>query len=191
MQKFLPVRRIVTGHDSEGRSVILSDGPSPHHMHLPSVPSFGVTDLWKTFGSPADNRGSADPCGQPIVLAPPPDGTVFRMVEFPPDREYLGSWNREEAFGAMGESGAHALDRQPARHAGMHRTESVDYAFVVSGEIWAVLDRGEVRMSAGDVLVQRGTNHSWSNRSDRPCLMGFVLISAQPLEPGTRSASTR
>lgn len=182
-QQFRPVRRIVTGHDARGRSVILSDGPSPHHMHLPGVPSFGVTDLWKTFEAPADNRGDADPCGQPIVLAPPPGGTVFRMVEFPPDREYLGSWDREEAFGSMGDSGARALDRQPARHEGMHRTASVDYAFVIAGEIWAVLDAGEVRMSAGDVLVQRGTNHSWSNRSDRPCLMGFVLVSAQPLEP--------
>ena len=63
----------------------------------------------------------------------------------------------------------------------MHRTASVDYAFVISGEIWAVLDRDEVLMHAGDVLIQRGTNHSWSNRSDRPCLMGFVLVSAQPL----------
>ena len=82
----------------------------------------------------------------------------------------------------MGKSGAHAIDASAARHEAMHRTASVDYAFVIEGEIWAVLDADETLMTAGDFLIQRGTNHAWSNRSDRPALVGFVLIDAKPLE---------
>lgn len=178
-----PVRRIVTGHDPEGRTVFLSDAPSPHVMHLPGVSNFGVTDLWRTQASPARNDGPDDTCGMPITLAPPASGSVFRMVEFPPDREYInvGAWSRDAAFAGLGESGAKALEADAARHEMMHQTDSVDYAIVVSGEIWAVLDRGEVLMRPGDVLVQRGTRHAWSNRSAQQCLVAFVLIDAQPV----------
>jgi len=62
----------------------------------------------------------------------------------------------------------------------MHRTRTLDYAIVLSGEIWAVLDEGEVLLRAGDCLVQRGTNHAWSNRSDVPCTIAFVLVAAAP-----------
>lgn len=180
--KIRPVRRIVTGHDEQGRSIILSDAPSPHAMTMAGVDSFGVTDLWKTTGAPADNAGFSDPCSSSITLAPPTSGTVIRLVEFPPDKDYIGKWKREEAFASMGKSGAHAIDASAARHEAMHRTASVDYAFVIEGEIWAVLDADETLMTAGDFLIQRGTNHAWSNRSDRPALVGFVLIDAKPLE---------
>ena len=76
---------------------------------------------------------------------------------------------------------AHALVEDNPRHPGMHRTDTVDYAVVVSGEIWAVMDEGETLLRAGDCLVQRGTSHAWSNRSDRPCRVAFVLVSARPL----------
>ncbi|MDP3671006.1 MAG: cupin domain-containing protein [Telluria sp.] len=181
MNQFRPVRRIVTGHNAAGASVILSDEPCPHTMHLPGVPAFGVTDLWKTSAAPASNAGSTDPCSDKIVLAPPENGTVFRVVEFPPDRDYLGKWDAHAGFSGMGESGAQALDARPAPHEAMHTTRSIDYAFVLSGEIVAVLDEDEVVMRAGDVLIQRGTNHAWSNRSDVPATVGFVLIDALPL----------
>lgn len=177
-----PIRRIVTGHDAEGRSTILSDGPSPHILTMPGIDTFGGTDLWKTFTTPADNAGPAETCDAPIKLAPPPSGTVFRVVEFPPDKDYIGKWKREEAFAAMGDSGERALDSKSTRHEGMHRTVSVDYAVVLDGEIWAVLDSTETLMRRGDVLVQRGTNHAWSNRSSAPCLVAFVLIDAKPLD---------
>lgn len=183
--KLKPIRRIVTGHDDQGRSKILSDGPSPHVMTIAGVDTFGMTDLWKTFESPARNDGGADNCGQPITLAPPSHGSIFRIVEFPPDADYIDTWDRAEAFASMGESGADAMDAAADRHEMMHRTETVDYAFVMKGEIWAIMDTGETLMKAGDVLVQRGTNHAWSNRSDAPCWVGFVLIDAQPLDlPG-------
>lgn len=179
---FRPVRRIVTGHNQQGRSIVVIDAPSPHKMALAGVSNFGVTDIWKTESAPARNDGNADPCSLPIVLAPPKSGTVFRVVEFPPDKEYIGSWKREVAFASMGDSGAEALEEDASRHEMMHTTESVDYAFVLEGEIWAVLDEDEVCMRVGDVLVQRGTSHAWSNRSDKPALVGFVLIDAHPLQ---------
>lgn len=175
------IRRLVTGHDDNGHSIICEDAFSPHFMTLAGTDSFGVTDLWKTHTSPAENGGADDPCGQPITLAPPQSGTVFRIVEFPPDKDYVGKWKREEAFGSLGESGVEAVDHTASsRHEGMHKTQSLDYAFVIEGEIWAVMDQGEALMRAGDVLIQRGTNHAWSNRSDKPALVGFVLIGAKP-----------
>ena len=93
-----PIRRIVTGHDTAGRSTILQDGPSPHAMNMAGIDGFGVTDVWKTFGAPAELASDADPCGSPITLAPPRNGTVFRIVEFPPDAAYLDTWDPHAAF---------------------------------------------------------------------------------------------
>jgi quercetin dioxygenase-like cupin family protein len=172
------IRRVVTGHDSRGKSVIVSDGPSPHVLTIPGRADFGLTNLWVTDGSPAENDGNADAAARPVVLEPPPGGTIFRVVEFPPDRA-AGGFDRKAAFAAMGAD--HAMDPDATRHPGMHRTASVDYAIVLSGEIWALMDEGETRLVAGDCLVQRGTNHAWSNRSDAPCLVAFILVSAHPV----------
>jgi len=100
------------------------------------------------------------------------------VVEFPPDKA-AGGFDREAAFAAMG--AGHAMDPDGSRHPGMHKTASVDYAIVLSGEIYALMDEGETLLRAGDCLVQRGTNHAWSNRSDAPCLVAFILVSATPL----------
>lgn len=185
-----PVRRIVTGINAQARSVIISDAPSPHAMALAGVPDFGVTDVWKTSESPASNASADDPCVLPISLAPPACGTVFRIVQFPPDKAYVGRWKADAAFASMGESGAQAVEAPSHRHEAMHVTRSVDYAFVLEGEIWAVMDQGEVRMTVGDVLVQRGTSHAWSNRSDAPSMVGFVLIDAKAIEPGQPKAQS-
>jgi len=178
------IRRIVTGHDVRGRSVIVSDAPSPHVMTLRGIPTFGVTEIWTTDSMPADNRPAKDPCKVPAQLAPPKRGTVVRVVEFPPDKRWIASADRDQAFASMGRSGAQALahDASASRHPMMHRTQTVDYAIVLSGEIWALMDSDETKMKAGDILVQRGTNHAWSNRSNKPCLVAFVLIDAKPLK---------
>jgi mannose-6-phosphate isomerase-like protein (cupin superfamily) len=174
------IRRIVTGHDAQGKSVILMDGPSPHTLSLLEDPPLGMTDLWVTSGSPADNRGHADAAARPaITLEPPPGGSIFRVVEFPPDQATAGKLDRRKLFEAMHAGGA--MDREGARHPGMHRTATVDYAIVLSGEIYAVMDEGETLMKPGDCLIQRGTNHAWSNRSQAPCLVAFVLVSASPV----------
>lgn len=177
-------RRIVTGHDSQGRSAILSDSMSPHVMPIMGQPNFAVTDFWLTAATPVDNgaQTSKDPCQLPIQVAPPANGSVFRVVQFPPDKEWAA---KAEAMGgsvAIDETAKAAHSGGPVRHAHMHRTRSIDYAIVLSGEIWAVVDEGETKMTAGDVLIQRGTNHAWANRSNAPCVVAFVLIDAKPLD---------
>lgn len=173
-----PIRRIVTGHDARGRSIFVSDAASPHVLTIPGRPDFGLTNLWVTDGAPASNGGSADAAARPVVLEPPRNGAIFRVVEFPPDQA-PGGFDRRAAFAAMGAHGA--MDPDASRHPGMHKTDTVDFAIVLSGEIWALMDEGETLMRAGDTLVQRGTNHAWSNRSDQPCLVVFILISARPV----------
>jgi quercetin dioxygenase-like cupin family protein len=111
---------------------------------------------------------------------------VVRVVEFPPDKVWMNKLAAKDAFATLGKSGSAALaaNKASARHPMMHTTNTVDYAIILAGEIWAVMDVGEKKMKAGDVLVQRGTNHAWSNRSSRPCLVAFVLIDAKPLRQG-------
>ena len=169
------IRRIVTGHSGKGKSVFLSDGASPHVLTLPGRTDFGLTNLWVTERTPASNGGDADAAARPVVLEPPAGGTIFRVVEFPPEKLAV-AFDRGAAFAAMGAD--HALDPDGSRHPGMHKTATVDYAIVIAGEIYALMDEGETLMTAGDCLVQRGTNHAWSNRSDAPCLVAFILVSA-------------
>ena len=174
-----PMRRIVTGHDARGKSIFLSDGPSPHVLEVPGMPGLAIVNLWVTDGAPAGNAGAADAAARPVVLEPPPRGTIFRVVDFPPDASAVGAMDRARTFEAMG--AGHAMDRDASRHPGMHKTSTVDYALVLDGEIWALMDEGELLMRAGDCLVQRGTNHAWSNRTDRPCRVAFILVNADPV----------
>ncbi len=177
-------RRIVTGHDARGRSLILSDDMSPHVMPIMNQPNFAVTDFWKAASTPADNGAgtSDDPCGLPIQVAPPENGSVFRVVQFPPDKDWAAKAAAMGGSIAIDETAKAANTGGPVRHAHMHRTRSIDYAIVLSGEIWAVMDEGETKMTVGDVLIQRGTNHAWANRSSAPCVVAFVLIDAKPLD---------
>jgi mannose-6-phosphate isomerase-like protein (cupin superfamily) len=177
-----PIRRVVTGHDAQGRSVFIMDGPSPHVFRR-GTGSATVTDLWRTHRSPADNRGDADTVAPSMHLPPPKNGSVFRIVEYPPDKERLAALAAERTMPDDGTGRSQALDRGNPRHPGFHRTHSVDYAIVLSGEIFALMDEGEVLLRPGDVLIQRGTNHAWSNRTDAPCTVAFVLIDAEPVQP--------
>jgi mannose-6-phosphate isomerase-like protein (cupin superfamily) len=106
---------------------------------------------------------------------------VFRLIEYPPDAQRVAALLSERDAPDDG-SGRHAArDRGSPRHPGFHKTNSVDYAIVLSGEIHALMDEGEVLLKAGDVLIQRGTNHAWSNRTNQPAYVAFVLIDAQPI----------
>jgi hypothetical protein len=176
------VRRVVTGHTADGRSCFIHDGPAPH-VYQRSPGSSIVTELWETGASPADNRGDDDPTRSPFRLPPGPNGSKFRIIHYPPDSERLASLRREHETTVDDGSGrAAALDKaQAARHPGFHRTNSIDYAIVLSGEIHALMEDGEVLLRQGDVLVQRGTNHAWSNRSSAPAVLAFVLIDAEPV----------
>lgn len=176
-------RRVVTGYDSQGQSIITSDAVSPHVMPVMDQPNFAVTDFWRTFVTPADNSTAtaSDPCAMPIQVAPPASGSVFRVVQFPPDKDWAAKAAAMGGSVAIDETAKSASKGGEVRHAHMHRTRSIDYAIVLSGEIWAVMDVGEIKLVEGDVLVQRGTNHAWANRSNVPCVIAFVLIDAIPL----------
>ena len=141
------------------------------------MPGVALTDLWRTRTSPASNSGSKDAAAGKIKLEPPASGTILRIVEFPPDKAWRKTADPRKAFASIGAGGApdHA-----SGDAMMHATATVDYIIVLKGEIYAVMDKGEKLLKAGDVLIQRGTNHSWSVRTEEPCIIAVVLIGAKP-----------
>ena len=173
-----PVRRVVTANDENGRSIFLIDEEATSIKEMESMPGLALTDIWVTDGSPANNSGQKDNADSPIILEPPNNGTIFRVVEFPPDSEWRDSADAKEAFRSIGAE--HASDTE-AKDPLMHQTSTIDYLIVLKGEIWAILDSDEICLKQGDVMVQRGTNHSWSVRTNEPCLLAAVLVSAEPL----------
>ena len=182
-----PIRRVVTGHNAQGKSIFIEDRASPHASSR-GTGSVTVTELWETRASPADNRGNADPIDHPFRLMPPKNGTVFRIIAYPPDKLRLPALAHETTQPDDGSGRMAARDRGSPRHPGFHKTNSVDYAIVLSGEIYAMMDEGEVLLKTGDVLIQRGTNHAWSNRTDEPAYLAFVLIDAEPLGDASSGA---
>lgn len=169
------MRRIVTGHDRDGRAIVLIDD-APNAVVLDKAGGLRLTELWQTHETPAAFSDS-DQARRERRIEPDPRGTVFRVIDYPPDSERLAKLQPEAHFASMGVQAADAAKR---RHPGMHCTKTLDYAIIMSGEIYAVLDEDEVLLRAGDVLVQQGTNHAWSNRSDKPARIAFVLIDATP-----------
>lgn len=175
---FPSIHRVVTGHDAQGNAVITSNGPLPVVAQLKAIPGTVFYEVWATTGTPVRVDNGPDPTTGPLTLPPPSHGTRFRFVDIPPDSEELFSRSAEQlraGFSEIGDMAASTADRG-APHPLMHRTESVDYGVVMEGEITLVLDQGEVQLRAGSVVVQRGTNHAWANRSGKPCRMLFVLV---------------
>ena len=177
------IRRIVTGHDASGKAIIVEDGPAPVVRTDAHRPGYAMTQLWITDGSPAVIDNGPDPTQRPITLSPPKSGSVVRIIDFPPASQELSRVDAQTAalaFAMYGESQVlTGKDAAAKRHPFMHRTQTVDYAIVLSGEIVMLLDDSEVVMKQGDVLIQRGTNHAWTNRSEEPCRMLFVLVDGQ------------
>ena len=182
------IRRVLTGHDSDGKSIIMTDGIAPNVLEMESMPGLALTDLWETNGAPASNEGNADAAERKVHLEPPKNGTILRIVEFPPDSQWRQSADARKACNSIG--AGHASDRHSADPM-MHKTSTVDYIVVLKGEIWAIMDRGETLLKAGDILVQRGTNHSWSVRTSEPCVVAAVLVSAKPVGKAKRKAAAK
>jgi mannose-6-phosphate isomerase-like protein (cupin superfamily) len=175
-----PFRRVVTGHNAQGRSIFVSDGPAPAVFDR-GPGATAVTEFWETRATPASNAGNDDPTvGQPQRLPPPKNGSKFRVVEYPPDSKRVAHL-RAPGSSHDSKSEGYSRDLGNARHPGFHKTSTIDYAIVLSGEIYALMDEGEVLLKAGDVLIQRGTSHAWSNRTEEPCCIAFVLIDAEPV----------
>lgn len=166
-------RRVVTGHDENGTAVVVSDQPATHLLQRPNRPGVTLTNFWISNETPAQYDGDEETCVGKFVLHPPKNGSVFRCVEFEPENpEVLAKLDGKAAFAEMG---AAANVVEGARHPFMHRTDTLDYAIVVKGEIDMLLDDSAVHLKAGDVVIQRGTNHAWSNRGTESCIIAFVL----------------
>jgi len=150
----LKIRRVVTGHDAQGRARVAIDELCGNVISR--RPNHASCVVWSTGEFPADNGDERDGAAREVATTDP-NGTVFRIVEYRP-----GVAPRN------------------------HRTESIDYAVVLAGEIDMELEGETVRLRAGDVLVQRGTVHNWVNRGAEPCVIAFVLVAARPVERNGR-----
>jgi hypothetical protein len=176
-----PVRRILTGHNEQGKSVIIEDQASPNDMKVKGIPGFIWHEIWAVDGAPALTSGNADAADRPVNLQPPDMGNVFRIIDMPPDTVRFGAGvDKASTTSQYGGSDAYAAGAS-SRHPGFHKTRTLDYAIVLEGEVFAMMDVGETKMGPGDVLIQRGTNHAWSNRSNASCRIAFILIDAEEL----------
>ena len=173
-------RRIVTGHDAEGRAVILEDAPPSRIQRIGGPLGPWFFEVWNTRETPARiDAASAEPAEAGIQLAPPPGGTRIRVLEVPPEDPALASLTPDEArahFAEVGAADAASHKGEGSRHAFMHKTETIDYGIVLEGEITLIVDAGETVLHAGDIVIQRGTNHGWANRGSVPCRIAFILI---------------
>jgi mannose-6-phosphate isomerase-like protein (cupin superfamily) len=173
-----PIRRVVTGKDGTGKAIVATDGVAGR-VHVRK--EFGVTTtvLWMTDSAPAKFREQGDAANTETGFVPPPSGTIFRVVEFGPVKDIQADTEtRLQVFRKLGLA-PEGISRENPRDPGMHRTRTVDYAMILSGEIDMLLDDTEVHLKTGDVVIQRGTNHAWVNRGTEPCKIAFVLIDAK------------
>ena len=165
------VRRVVTKLDASGKAVVMIDEQT--RLTAPRPPNYAA-NIWVTDKSPSELSSMNDGGKTKVGFSPPKSGTVFRIVEFAPES---AGGQPTELNTMMKVVGADAPKKGlPPRHPMMHRTRTLDYAIIMSGEIDMLLDEGEVHFKAGDVLVQQATNHAWVNRSGKPCRVAFILM---------------
>jgi hypothetical protein len=179
----LPVmRRIVTGHNEQGKAIIVSDAPPPTTMEFKAIPGTVFYEIWNTNASPAPipvkPENAPDPTLRPVQLHPTPQGSIIRFVDIPPDtvQENISAADIAAGFGQINASSAPTSHASDAPHKLMHRTETIDYGILISGELWLIVDEGETKLNVGDVVIQRGTNHAWANRSNEIARMAFILL---------------
>lgn len=151
-----PVRRVLSVSNRDGTVRIVEDGPSPHVHTLPGMPGdLGLTDLWRT-----DPQGTPDDAADgPLAVAPAVGGSLFRIVQFPPDAELPTTDTGEPALF-------------------WHSTDTVDYNVLLSGKLAFLIDGGEAELRPGDALVVQGGRHAWSNRTQEPAVLVAVSIDA-------------
>ncbi len=168
----------MTGKDEKGKAIVLFDAPA---TSVHPRKELGVTNtlLWMTDSAPADLSNHGDAATRKIGVMPPPGGTIFRVVEFAPQKDVTADYEtRLQIIRGLGLAPEEPSRERP-RDPGMHRTRTIDYGVVLSGEIDMLLDDSEVHLKAGDVIVQCGTNHAWVNRGNAPCRIAFILVDAK------------
>ncbi len=167
------LRRIVTGHDAEGKSIVTIDGP-------PAGAAGALQEIWQTEGTLVDSRGTDDAGAGPPVLSPSPGGSKFRWFILPPRDPKMSKEDLEARYAAGFASMNAARERvDTSRDPAMHKTETIDYIVLLSGKVTLMLDKEKRELKPFDVVVQRGTNHAWINTSNETAIFIGVLIDAE------------
>ena len=171
------MRRIVTGHNALGKSIITIDGPPARSI---GEDVGGLFEIWNTNGMPIETTDNVDRADSEIILSPPANGTKFRYFQINPTPEGV-PWDvlqdlAAQAFDRIG-AAHHRIDT--SKHPAMHKTETIDYIILLKGDVSLLLDEEEVRLEPFDTVVQRGTNHAWVNHGDEPALLIAVLIDSE------------
>jgi mannose-6-phosphate isomerase-like protein (cupin superfamily) len=164
------VRRVVTGIDAQGRSVVCSDDSARVELHFDHLPGFAITRLWCTDRTPPALDGE-DLTLQPWQLQPPDAGLNWQIIERPPESADMPATQRRGA------------DGRPLMGTGQHATDTLDLILILSGEVWLTVGDDEVHLRAGDTVVQRATDHRWRNRGTVPCVMLALMVSTRPATP--------
>lgn len=173
------MRRIVTGHDAEGKSVFIADGEAPNRITLDGRPGWELNTLWATSGTPTV-PATGDPSVNVDTYLPATPGSRFIFAVWPGIHDQARNADAETLraeYNAKVPGMGHAHEKD---NHGMHTTDTVDYVVILSGEVWLELDDGqEVLVRAGDCVVQNGTRHRWKNRSEAACTMAGVMLGAE------------
>src|SRR5271155_2893951 len=183
-----PIRRVVTGHTPEGRSTIISDGPTPGGFETPVWPGRGQTAVWVTNQAPASNKDDALPdLTSPLPGFADGTGSAFVVIQIPPESELdtMDSDQRKKATVPVARIAPNLIDVDTSKHFGMHATDTVDYLIMLSGELTLLLDDTETTLKPFDTVIQRGANRSWVNRGTETALIAAVVHTAAPLERKT------
>ena len=174
MSKLGSIDRIVVVDEGQ-RSTIIADAPSPDLRTDPARPGFSIARMWVTDRTPIRLKDVRESLHLPHTCVPPRGGSTCYVVTFPPDASWRGKVGAAEVAAYFQRMGAPEISTGSATapHPYMQKAAALDFCLVLDGEITLVLDTEEVHLKAGDTVVQRGTNHAWSNRSDRPCVIAF------------------
>ena len=168
------MRRVVTGHNEEGKSIVTIDGPPSCSI---GEDVGGLFELWNTDGSIINTKDTSDKADTKIVLSPPKNGTKFRYFQINPTPKEVPEEVLQniaaEAFDKIG-AAHHRVDT--SKHPAMHKTDTIDYIILLKGDVTLILDEEEVDIKPHDVVVQRGTNHAWVNNGSEPALLIAVLV---------------
>jgi len=171
------MRRIVTGHNEKGKSIITLDGPPARSI---GEDVGGLFELWNTDGEDVNSTDNLDRADQDIILSPPSGGTKFRYFQINPIPEGIPENVMQdmaaEAFEKIG-AAHHRIDT--SKHPAMHKTETIDYIILLKGDVTLILDEEEIDLEPFDVVVQRGTNHAWVNNGMEPALLIAVLVDSK------------
>lgn len=175
----LAIRRIVTGHDENGASMVALDTAPPRSDAFKHIPGMMSRLVWATDPAPVLPFNGTDPTPTVKSIVPPHGGTRFLVVTFPPDSVFAAPGFDPAAAGAENLAISPGL-AELFEPDGMHATPTIDYGIVLDGEIWLELDDGRAELlRQHDVVVQNGTRHAWRNKSERAATLAFVLIGAR------------